>query len=38
MEKIGMTSPQLRAKNRKNTNGGMVRAGEEEGDKRAEGI
>jgi hypothetical protein len=27
MEKIGMTSPHPRAKNRKNTNGGMAQAG-----------
>jgi hypothetical protein len=34
MEKIGMTSLTQRAKNMKNTNGGMTRAGEEDGDKR----
>jgi hypothetical protein len=34
MEKVGMTSPHPRAKNRKNINGGMARAGEEEVDKR----
>jgi hypothetical protein len=38
VEKIGMTFPHPRAKNRKNTNGGMARAGEEEGDKRVWGI
>jgi hypothetical protein len=32
MEKIGMISPHPRAKN---TNGGMARAGDEEGDKGA---
>jgi hypothetical protein len=35
MEKISMTSPHLIAKNRKNTNGEMAQAEEEEGDKRA---
>jgi hypothetical protein len=34
VEKISMTSPYPRAKNRKNMNGGMAWAGEEEGDKR----
>jgi hypothetical protein len=38
VEKIGMTSPHPRAKNRKNTNGGMARAGNQEGDKRTWGI
>jgi hypothetical protein len=38
MEKIGMTSPHPRAKNRKKMNGEMARTGEEEGDKRVWGI
>jgi hypothetical protein len=38
VEKISMTSPHSRAKNRMNTNGEMARAGEEEGDKWAWGI
>jgi hypothetical protein len=37
MEKNGMTYPHPRAKNRKNTNGRVARAGEEEGSKRAWG-
>jgi hypothetical protein len=34
VKKIAMTFPHPRAKNRKNTNGGMARVGKEEGDKR----